>query len=163
MQKTHLMPVAWLLFISASSAWCQTLNLQPKAGLWQIQTELPTEQKAAMAKMQNKMTVQSRQNGMSFDAQTGIMTLTQCLDAEKIQHWHQLSQDPRQHCAEPKIVQQGLRFTVDVTCTQPKPATVHSEIDLSANREQYQFTHLIKSEGKQMQLKGVAKRIGDCQ
>lgn len=134
----------------------------PKPGLWSITSEIPTEQKAALAKMKSKITVQSRQNGLSFDADAGTVTLEQCLDAAKLKQWHRLGLEENLYCEAPAMQQKGLHISIDVRCSQPKPATLHSEIEFSANREQYRFDHLIHADGTAMRLKGQARRLGDC-
>jgi hypothetical protein len=137
-------------------------DIAPKPGLWSITSDIPAEQKAALAKMKSKITVQSRQSGLSFDADAGTITLEQCLDSAQLKDWHRMGLEQNLSCDKPTMVQTGLRINIDVRCSQPKPTTLHSEIEFSANREQYRFDHLIHADGTAMRLKGQARRLGDC-
>jgi hypothetical protein len=155
--KTCALVLGLYLFNTGTAA-----DMAPKPGLWSITSDIPAEQKAALAKMKSKITVQSRQSGLSFDADAGTITLEQCLNTAQRNDWHRMGLDQNLSCDKPTMTQTGLRVSIDVRCSQPKPATLHSEIEFSANREQYRFDHLIYTDGTAMRLKGQARRLGDC-
>lgn len=160
--KTYYLALGQLLINCVLIRNAAAADFLPKPGLWSITSEIPPEQKAALAKMKSKITVQSRQSGLSFDSDAGTVTLEQCLDAAKLKQWHRLGLEENMYCEAPTMVQKGLHLSIDVRCSQPKPATLHSEIEFSANREQYRFDHLIHTDGTAMRLKGQARRLGDC-
>lgn len=116
----------------------------------------------ALAKLKSKFTVQSRQSGLSIEADTGTITDQNCLNIAQSENWRRMGLDQNLPCGKLSIAQNGQCVSIDVHCCQPKTASLHSEIEFSANREQYRFDHFIHADGTAMRLKGQTRRLGDC-
>ncbi|WP_348945423.1 DUF3617 family protein [Chitinibacter sp. FCG-7] len=161
--SNYLQPISLGISLFILSSVSFAADIRPMEGRWAITSSLPEAQRAAMVKMPPEAMQQMRKQGMEIDAKAGTMTVTQCLDRAKLEQWHQMGQEPNTKCEKPKIVQQGNTVTMDMKCSQPRAATMHSVITFSNQRDQYQFEHLIKAEGQEMRMKGHAKRTGACQ
>lgn len=144
-----------------SSSYCHAA-LNPQLGLWESTSEIPADQKAMFQHMNPEALKQMQQSGMKIDPKAGTMSMTFCLDKEKLGQWHQMGQKSQQHCDKPQISDKGNTVTMDMLCSQPHPSKMHSVIEFNSARDAYQYQHLIESEKHSMTLRGSAKRIGDC-
>ncbi|AMC36209.1 hypothetical protein VN23_17255 [Janthinobacterium sp. B9-8] len=151
-----------LYFALLLSSTSLAAELMPQIGQWEITSEMPPEQKAAMSKMTPEMLKQMQQGNMRFDTKAGTMIMSTCLSKDKLGTWQQMGQKPPQHCDAPKINYSGNTVTMDMQCRQPQASTMHSVIQFSAARDSYQYQHQIQAQGKTMVLKGSAKRLGNC-
>ena len=137
-------------------------EITPTEGLWESTGEIPAEQKDMFQKMPPEAMKQMQKNGMRIDPQAGTMTVSYCLNKDKISQWHQMGQKPQQNCDKPQISNNGNTVTMDITCHKPHASKMHSVIQFNAAHDQYQYTHLIESDQHSMTMRGHAKRIGDC-
>lgn len=143
-----------------SSACYAALN--PQLGLWESTSAIPAEQKAMFQQMKPEALQSMQKSGIKIDPKAGTMSMTFCLDKEKLGQWHQIGQKPQTHCDKPQISDNGNVVTMDMVCGQPHPSKMHSVIQFNAARDAYQYQHVIETEKHSMTLSGNAKRIGDC-
>ena len=137
-------------------------EIAPVEGLWESTGEIPLEQKNMYQQMPPEALKQMQKSGMKIDPQAGTMTMSYCLNKEKLSQWHQMGKNSQQKCDKPQISNSGNTVTMDMVCHPPQAGKMHSVIQFNAARDQYQYTHTITSAQGVMTMRGHAKRLGHC-
>ena len=140
--------------------------MMPTEGKWAITSEMPPEQRAAMAKMDPKVQAMMKQRGMDIDIQAGTTTMTMCLNKQNMDKWHnagEARQGKMEHqCDDPKYSVSGNTLTMDLKCSKPEPTTTHSVFQFNAAHDGYTYEHDITTPKRHLHLKGSAHRVGSC-
>ncbi|MBE9608731.1 DUF3617 domain-containing protein [Chitinilyticum piscinae] len=160
----RLLPALALPLLASLATAAELPPIMPALGQWQVTTDMPPDQKAAMQQMDEQARKAMQQRGMSIDPKAGTMTMTLCLNQQTIHDWNRMGKEhaAQTRCDPPAYSTSGNTLTMDMRCSKPRAMSMHAVYQFSPARDAYTFEQQMQSEGRSMTMKGKARRSGDC-